>query len=64
MDDMVKAYQTIIRHVGEDTERQGLAKTPERAAKAMLFFTKGYEQNLDGKYFLYRKNINFWGETI
>uniref|UniRef100_A0A914BUE3 GTP cyclohydrolase 1 n=1 Tax=Acrobeloides nanus TaxID=290746 RepID=A0A914BUE3_9BILA len=47
LDDMAKAYQTIIRHVGEDTERQGLAKTPERAAKAMLFFTKGYEENLD-----------------
>ncbi len=46
--DMVKAYKSIINHVGEDTERQGLLKTPERAAKAMLFFTKGYEENLDG----------------
>uniref|UniRef100_A0A914CJ01 GTP cyclohydrolase 1 n=1 Tax=Acrobeloides nanus TaxID=290746 RepID=A0A914CJ01_9BILA len=49
LDNMIKAYQTIIRNVGEDTERQGLAKTPERAAKAMLFFTKGYEENLYGK---------------
>lgn len=47
LDDMSKAYESIIRHVGEDTRRQGLVKTPERAAKAMLFFTKGYEENLD-----------------
>ncbi|VDK30902.1 unnamed protein product [Gongylonema pulchrum] len=50
LDDMIKAYTSIISHVGEDLERQGLLKTPERAAKAMLFFTKGYEQNLDGSY--------------
>jgi len=45
--DMVKAYKSIINNIGEDSERQGLLKTPERAAKAMLFFTKGYEENLD-----------------
>lgn len=32
--------------LGEDPERQGLLGTPERYAKAMLYFTKGYEQNL------------------
>jgi GTP cyclohydrolase I len=47
LDDMSKAYESVIRHIGEDTRRQGLLKTPERAAKAMLFFTKGYEENLD-----------------
>uniref|UniRef100_A0A915E9V5 GTP cyclohydrolase 1 n=1 Tax=Ditylenchus dipsaci TaxID=166011 RepID=A0A915E9V5_9BILA len=47
MDDMVRAYETIISHVGEDVNRQGLLKTPTRAAKAMLFFTKGYEENFD-----------------
>ncbi|VDK21205.1 unnamed protein product [Anisakis simplex] len=44
---MTKAYASIISHCGEDIHRQGLIKTPERAAKAMLFFTKGYEENLD-----------------
>uniref|UniRef100_A0A914WEA7 GTP cyclohydrolase 1 n=1 Tax=Plectus sambesii TaxID=2011161 RepID=A0A914WEA7_9BILA len=47
LEDMAKAYRTVISHVGEDANRQGLLKTPERAAKAMLFFTKGYEENLD-----------------
>ncbi|KAI1733231.1 GTP cyclohydrolase I domain-containing protein [Ditylenchus destructor] len=47
LNDMVRAYETIISHVGEDVNRQGLAKTPMRAAKAMLFFTKGYEENFD-----------------
>lgn len=49
---MIKAYKSVIKHIGEDVERQGLLKTPERAAKAMLFFTKGYEENLDGKLFI------------
>jgi len=45
--DMIKAYTSIIKHIGEDVERQGLIKTPQRAARAMLEFTKGYEMNLD-----------------
>lgn len=42
-------YKSIIEQMGEDTSRQGLLKTPERAAKAMLFFTKGYKENTAGK---------------
>lgn len=37
----------IIRLVGEDTEREGLRKTPERYEKALKFLTSGYHQNVD-----------------
>ncbi|XP_001378968.1 GTP cyclohydrolase 1 [Monodelphis domestica] len=40
------AYSTILRSLGEDPERQGLLKTPWRAATAMQFFTKGYQETI------------------
>ncbi|XP_035388856.1 GTP cyclohydrolase 1 [Electrophorus electricus] len=40
------AYSTILRGLGEDPERQGLLKTPWRAATAMQFFTKGYQEQI------------------
>lgn len=38
-------YREIIKLIGENPEREGLVKTPMRAAKAMWFATQGYRQN-------------------
>ena len=44
-DEIKKNYEDIIHLLGEDKLREGLLKTPERAAKAMKFLTGGYEQD-------------------
>lgn len=43
MSELKSSYFDIINTIGEDATRQGLLKTPERAAKALLEFTKGYQ---------------------
>ena len=41
--EMARQYRRILEMIGEDPEREGLVKTPVRAAKAMEFFTLGYK---------------------
>ncbi|KAL7632469.1 UNVERIFIED_CONTAM: hypothetical protein RMT77_017182 [Armadillidium vulgare] len=44
---LASSYKYLLKGLGEDPEREGLLKTPERAAKALLFFTKGYDQTIE-----------------
>lgn len=40
---LMESYRKTIQLLGEDPDREGLQKTPERVAKAMQFLTQGYE---------------------
>jgi GTP cyclohydrolase I len=42
---MEAAVRTLLAGVGEDPDREGLAKTPERVQKALRFLTKGYHED-------------------
>jgi GTP cyclohydrolase I len=47
LEKMEDSYRQIISAIGEDVTREGIKDTPERAAKAMWFLTKGYRENLE-----------------
>ena len=42
---LMKNYHEVLTSLGEDPDREGLVKTPERIAKAMQFLTQGYSQD-------------------
>ena len=42
---LMKNYESTLTLLGEDAQREGLQKTPERLAKAMQFLTQGYQQD-------------------
>ncbi len=44
---MYELYTKIIEKIGEDPRREGLVDTPKRAAEAMNYLTKGYQEDLD-----------------
>ena len=46
---LTDSYRSVLVGIGEDPSREGLLKTPERAANAMIFFTKGYKESVIGK---------------
>jgi len=45
-DDLAKFYEQMLHRIGEDINRKGLIKTPQRAAESMKFMTQGYKQNI------------------
>ena len=47
LDRIADAYRELLQGIGEDTDREGLRRTPDRAARALEFLTQGYRQNLD-----------------
>lgn len=44
-DELAHHYASVLSLLGEDPQREGLVKTPERVAKAMQFLTQGYSQD-------------------
>ena len=44
-DDLEKHVRAILRAIDPEPEREGLARTPERVARALAFFTKGHEED-------------------
>lgn len=45
--ELEELFTDLLKNLGEDPNRQGLVRTPSRAAKAMQFLTRGYHQNVD-----------------
>src|SRR5213592_4846663 len=46
LDRVANAYRELLQSIGEDVNREGLQRTPGRAARALEFLTQGYRQNL------------------
>jgi GTP cyclohydrolase I len=45
--ELEQLYRSLIASIGEDPHREGLVKTPGRAARAFEFLMKGYRENID-----------------
>ena len=47
LDRIANAYRELLGAIGEDLDREGLRRTPDRAARALEFMTQGYRQDLE-----------------
>jgi len=47
IENLSEHYHGVLKQIGEDPQREGLMKTPERVAKAMLYLTQGYDLNAE-----------------
>src|SRR5947207_9389602 len=45
LDQISRAYRQLLESIGEDSNREGLRRTPDRAARAFEFLTQGYRQD-------------------
>ena len=45
---LAELYRQLIEGIGEDPSREGLLKTPARAASALQYLTRGYQQSVEG----------------
>ena len=65
-DSLSENFKEILNSLGEDDKREGLLKTPERAAKAMQFLCKGYDENASDilKSALFKEEYSLFSTTI
>jgi hypothetical protein len=61
---LADAVRTLLECIGEDPDRDGLIKTPERYAKALLWMTKGYEERLPGTFCVLATLPKRWRLTL
>ena len=65
---MEQSFLALLEAIGEDPKREGLVRTPARAAHAFEFLTAGYRQNLDelinNALFSPKPARSFWSKTL
>lgn len=61
---LTAAVRTVLECIGEDPDREGLLRTPERYAQALMWMTKGYEERLAGKFLCFPHPPFFFSRVL